>query len=662
MLEFMLVTNAVTIFTLGWLFVAYRKRCERLSSSEEKNAEYEKTLFLQSRHAAVSEMLSSIIHQWREPLGAVGAIQSGITARVMFGQAIENEFLLESAQSSTNILRHLSETIETFYGFIKNKNEPESTFSIKSTLEMIKKIMSYSLERNGVTLTYNIDGDYILTGCENEFSQVLINIISNDRDILTQMATKEHRTINIDISGLENRCIITVKDNAGGITLTPIEKIFEPSVSSKGGSGIGLYISKNIIEDKFNGSLSVANDENGAVFKIEVPCSDKTAEISNVFGDEINGKTKMISQIIELENAEKDMRKWAEIFSKAHWGIAVSKGRSNYIEMVNPAFAAMHGYTQEEIHNIPSTDFFSPDHLYDCAQKIEQAHEEGFVSFSSVRMRKDGSLFPAHIDLTAVKDANGAVLYRIANIKDISEEQQQKSMLEIISFAINHIGDAIHLTDADGKIRWVNAQACDVLGYTEGELVNMSVFDISPDWTEDKSSKYLDALNALQKITVLTTQRRKDGFIFPVEITASIFDYNDEKYTLAIIRDMTKQIKMEHELQQTAMKLMHFASTIPGALYIYHVDADKNGVISYASDKLYDLLGINTNNNSVAKEIIASHCIPTCHGSEFSVEHHEKGERVLKGFSMPQHQNDGSILWYGVLFDITENKNTLNIN
>lgn len=552
--ETMLGVNALAIFALGWLFFAYKKKCGKSASIEEINAEHEQTLFLQSRHAAVSEMLSSIIHQWREPLGAVGAIQSGITARVMFGQAIDNDFLLESAQTSTNILKHLSETIETFYGFIKNKDEAQAAFPIKSTINTIKKIMSYSLERSGITLTCNIEGNYELQGCENEFSQVLINIIANDRDILSLRTAKKQRSIDIDIRASKNECIITIKDNAGGITLTPIEKIFEPSVSSKGGSGIGLYISKNIIENKFKGTLSATNDENGAVFIIKVPYLGKVAETVDGLGEEINIKTKMISQIVELENAEKDMRKWAEIFSKAQWGIAVSKGRSNYIEMVNPAFAAMHGYTQEEIHNIPSTEFFSPDYLYDCAQKIEQAMEDGFVSFDSVRVRKDGSTFPVHIDLTAVKDANGTVLYRIANIKDISEEQRQKSMLDIISFAVNHVGDAIYLTDKEGKIRWVNAQACSSLGYGEDELLSMGVFDIDAEWTADKMSKYLDTLYTLQQITVITAHKRKDGVIFPVEITASIFDYGGEKYTLAIARDVTKQMKIELELQQTIIR------------------------------------------------------------------------------------------------------------
>lgn len=643
MFELVLGVNALAILIL----FAYKKKCERLQREE--------TLFWQSRYNTISEMLSNIIHQWREPLGAVGAIQSGITARVMFGQAIENEFLLESAQTSTNILGHLSKTIETFYDFMKNKNESNSAFSIKNTLETIEKIMSYSLERNGIFITYTMDGDYILMGSENEFSQVLINIISNDRDILAEKTMQgQTRSINIDIRALENNCIITIKDNAGGIKLTPIEKIFEPSVSSKGGSGLGLYISKNIIENRFHGKISAYNEDNGAVFTIIAPYIGKNTETAVEVGD----KAKMISQIIELENAEKDMRKWAEIFSKAHWGIAVSKGGSSHIEMANPAFATMHGYKPEEIHDIPSTDFFSPEYIADCEQNMQQALNDGFVSFDSVRMRKDGSTFPAHIDLTVVKDANGTVLYRITNIKDISEEQRQKSMLEIISFAVNHVGDAIHLTDAQSKIRWVNAQACSSLGYSEGELLDMSIFDISPEWTPDKASKYLNTLYALQQITVIATHKRKDGSIFPVEITASVFDYGGEKYTLAIARNMDNQMKIELELQQTAMKLMHFASAIPGALYTYDTDKNGNGTISYASDKLYDLLGINDGNHRVAKEIIATHCIPTCHGSEFKIEHRKKGERIIRGFSIPQSQNDGSVLWYGVLFDITDNKTT----
>jgi len=651
----MLSANVILIFAIGWLVLLYQKKSRQLALIEKQNKEQEKTLFFQSRYERISGMLSSIIHQWREPLGAVGAIQSGITARIMFGQAIDNDFLLESAQTSTKILRHLSETIETFHGFIKNKNEDKNTFSIKSTLETIKKIMAYSLERNGITLACTIDGDYVLQGCENEFSQVLINIISNDKDILAQTHTKEHRTIEVSIGGSEKRCIIVIKDNAGGVKMKPIEKIFEPSTSSKNGSGIGLYISKNIIENKFYGKISVSNDEYGAVFTIEVP-GEKTTDKTNGINKEINGKTKMISQIVELENAEKEMQKWAEIFSKAHWGIEVKKGRSAHIEMANPAFAAMHGYTQEEIHLIESLNFIAPKYRHEFTQKIEEAYKDGFVSFDSVRLRKDGSMFDAHIDLTAVIDSNEEALYYIANIRDITEEKRQKNMLDIVSYAVNHVADAIFLVDKDARFHWVNAVACNSLGYTQDELLQMRIWDIHKEHTMDKWPAYLEAIQTIKKVTFIGKHTRKDGSMYPTEANIHYFEYEGVGYSLGIVKDITGQKAVDQKLQKTILSLKHFASAIPGVLYIYTIYSDGSGALSYASEKLYEIIGINNSDSPAAAEIIASHCLCMQESSEFSIFHPTKGERKIKSYAIPQSQENNETLWYGVLFDITENR------
>ncbi len=647
LIEFMISTNILTAFALGLVCLAYIRKRKNLKNMQKLDEKTEKALLLQSRNSAVTDMLSSIIHQWREPLGAVGAIQSGITARIMFGQAVSNEFLLESAQTSTDILKHLSETIETFHGFIKNNEEQRRTFSVKSAIETIDKIMSYSLARSGVKLSYKIDEDYTIEGNENEFSQVLINIISNDRDILIQKVPSDKRVVEIDIKKSKNGCALTIRDNAGGIELKPIEKVFEPSVSSKGSSGLGLYIAKTIIEDKFHGTITVANEDNGALFTIEVPCRKAKDGICQ---KEINGKTKMISQIVELENAQKDMRKWADIFSKAHWGIAVSKGRSNYIEMANPAFSTMHGYSAEEIHGVPSTEFFSSNHIYEFAQKIEEADYEGFVSFDSVHVRKDGSEFPVHIDLTTVKDADGAVLYRIVNVKDITEEQRQKSMLDLVSYAVNHVGDAIHLIDEKGKIRWVNAEACNSLGYTEDELLGMSALDIDIEATAEKAVRYMEALAVLKKMTVITKYRRKDGSILPVEIMANFFEYGGEKYALGIARDITKQLKMESMIESAMLKINHFASVVPGALYIYSVDASGNGSFAYASEKLNRIFGDMVS----AKNVIAENCINNGSKQMLSINHPLGGKQSIIGYSSPQSQTDGGVLWYGALFEVND--------
>jgi signal transduction histidine kinase len=138
-------------------------------------------------------------------------------------------------------------------------------------LESIQKMLAFSFKNSGITLRFFTNTNSSIVGNPNEFIQVVLNILLNAQD---QFNTGDHSNAVIEISTTEvnETCIITIQDNAGGVTIEPIEQIFDLHVSSKSaGAGIGLFICKSIIEKRFNGTIEVLNQHNGACFKIFIP-------------------------------------------------------------------------------------------------------------------------------------------------------------------------------------------------------------------------------------------------------------------------------------------------------------------------------------------------------------------------------------------------------
>jgi signal transduction histidine kinase len=240
-----------------------------LKTKKEKEAkEKERILIHQSKLASMGEMIGSIAHQWRQPLTQLSSIL--VLIELMFEKGkLKKEELRESIEEAEEQISFMSKTIDDFRNFFKPDKE-KKIFSPKKSIEKSLSLISSSLENNHINIKLNFKEEKEIDGYENEFSQVILNILSNAKDILIEKQIKNPE-ISIQIDIFENNSRIQICDNAGGIDLTPIEKIFEPYVSTKhasSGTGIGLYMSKNIIEKSMNGSLNVLNNDKGACFII----------------------------------------------------------------------------------------------------------------------------------------------------------------------------------------------------------------------------------------------------------------------------------------------------------------------------------------------------------------------------------------------------------
>ncbi len=133
--------------------------------------------------------------------------------------------------------------------------------------------------------------------------------------------------------------------------------------------------------------------------------------------------------VAERKQAELELRQWNHIFEHAEWGVVAGNPAGTRLQMMNPAFARMHGYSVEELTGRPILDVFAPDSRGDLPENIRMAHEKGHHLFEANHIRKDGSIFPTVVDVTAVKDETGQILYRVINLQDITERKQAEEAL-----------------------------------------------------------------------------------------------------------------------------------------------------------------------------------------------------------------------------------------
>lgn len=234
----------------------------------EEGKRKDKAILQQSKLARMGSMISMIAHQWRQPLTELSGILMELEAATRLKKVNDNH-ILNSIEKSDKMIEFMSNTIDDFRNFYKPDKKKENFFILDSCERAIN-LVDASLKESGISLRVEAKENRQIFGYPTEFSQVILNLISNARDILVEKKVKEpFIKLSIDIKGINT--IVRVSDNAGGIKAENFDLIFDPYFSTKDsskGTGLGLYISKLIIEKNMGGELSVQNDAQGAVFKI----------------------------------------------------------------------------------------------------------------------------------------------------------------------------------------------------------------------------------------------------------------------------------------------------------------------------------------------------------------------------------------------------------
>jgi C4-dicarboxylate-specific signal transduction histidine kinase len=230
------------------------------------NRQLEQLLIEQSRLAVLGEMIDFIAHQWRQPLNSLGLLVQEAKLTCSLGGDMDT-----NVKKSMEVIQHMSQTIDTFRNFAKPGKE-KVRFNVREEIVKTLSLIEGSFRELQIVIETNVKRDPVIEGYPGEFSQVLLNILINAKDVLIERSVVLPRIL-ITIAAKKKKALITISDNAGGIPGEIIEKIFDPYFSTKGlqiGRGIGLYMSKTIIEKHMDGQLTVCNSEDGAKFEIVV--------------------------------------------------------------------------------------------------------------------------------------------------------------------------------------------------------------------------------------------------------------------------------------------------------------------------------------------------------------------------------------------------------
>ncbi len=244
---------------------------QQLQAEFNERKHQEQLLVQNSKLAAMGEMIGMIAHQWRQPLSSISTLAGNLQVLIdleMYDQSQFKSLLNEINQHS----QYLSNTINDFRHFFKPDN-PRDTVLISKVIESTLGIIGKSLEYKNVTLVKDYAFDNPILTYPNELMQVFLNIMKNASDAFVENETTEPLII---IRGFEydDFQLVEIEDNAGGIPDDIMDKIFDPYFSTKGpgiGTGLGLYMSKMIVEQHCLGQLLVKNTEKGACFSIKLP-------------------------------------------------------------------------------------------------------------------------------------------------------------------------------------------------------------------------------------------------------------------------------------------------------------------------------------------------------------------------------------------------------
>ena len=242
----------------------------RITAAVDELRKKDDILIQQSRLTAMGEMISTIAHQWRQPLNNIGLIVQSLQLAYKANDLTVEE-LDEDIAETMKVLQQISDTIDDFRNFFSYEEEA-SLFVINELVARALSFIEPSLKRSAIKVTVEEEADVTATGYPNEYVQAFLNIILNAKDALLAHHG-ENPVVTIRISHENGRSIVTVSDNGGGIGEDVLPKIFDPYFSTKQqnvGVGIGLYMAKMIVEKKMNGCLTARNRDGGAEFRIEV--------------------------------------------------------------------------------------------------------------------------------------------------------------------------------------------------------------------------------------------------------------------------------------------------------------------------------------------------------------------------------------------------------
>jgi len=268
-----ILAHVFVVLIFGTLFNERHNREKRLQQSVrealDENQQQQEIMLQQNRLAQMGEVINMIAHQWRQPLNNLAIINQTLLLKHRRG-LFDKSTIETFAESSERQIQEMSKIIDDFRSFFQPRRE-KADFFISDVIRHVLALTRPTLEMYTITVNFtDHQKNCPYRGYSNEFGQVILNIINNAKDAFIENDISK-KQIDIDIRCDQDLTVITIQDNAGGISKDIIQNIFDPYFSTKlhkNGTGLGLYMSKNIIENHMAGDLTVKNEKDGALFTI----------------------------------------------------------------------------------------------------------------------------------------------------------------------------------------------------------------------------------------------------------------------------------------------------------------------------------------------------------------------------------------------------------
>jgi PAS domain S-box-containing protein len=268
--------KSLLLFSLVDIQLEYEVKTDLEKKVQEQLAialEREQYIQNQAKYATMGEMIDAIAHQWKQPLNIISMRTSYLTEMFEGDKSVDMDEVLKCKVSVMSQIEHLIDTLQQFREFLR-PDKPKRVFNVKDTLQSVLTLIKDDIMKHNIDIVVDEQTPIRIEGVENECKHVMLNIINNAKDIFAQRGIKEKK-ITITLLQKEQKYMIRFEDNAGGIDESVLDKLFDQHTSAReGGTGVGLFMSKQIIE-KNGGTTSAANLEKegkvyGAVFEIAI--------------------------------------------------------------------------------------------------------------------------------------------------------------------------------------------------------------------------------------------------------------------------------------------------------------------------------------------------------------------------------------------------------
>ncbi len=245
----------------------------RVMAEVKANREKDRQMLIQSRQASMGAILESVAHQWKQPLNTINLMLFEIEK---LAHDYTSEFTFKELKSKileiNGVIMFMAQTIDDFRNFFIPGREIKE-FRLADAILKTSEFLAAEYKHSGINLEFKLDEKLIISGYQNEFMQVIMNILNNARDAFQEFATGTPN-VRIVLERKEMVASIEIENNAGAIPENLLNEIFDAYTTTKHngkGTGLGLYIAKSIIEKKFNGTICAKNTQTGAIFNIQLP-------------------------------------------------------------------------------------------------------------------------------------------------------------------------------------------------------------------------------------------------------------------------------------------------------------------------------------------------------------------------------------------------------